>query len=423
MLAFSVSMPVAFSQTIQEIATGAGYQKQSFVNLSAGTESLIANTAWDIAFSVFGQQDAGIFVNESSGSSMGQPLPALELYDALTDNFADQPDPSVLEDYRLYNAEKTWNYGALNENRDPANLGDYGWGVYDPATHQILGRSVYVLKLRNGQYKKIKVESLNGTTYTFRYANLDGTSEVTKTINKADFSGKTLAYYSFTTENTVSVEPASGFDLMYCRYITPLFDPSIQSYIPYAVAGILSGRGVKAAKADGIDPTTVQFANYQDSLSTAIDVVGYDWKAFSGTAWSVDLDRAYFVKTANNRVWKLYFIDFEGSTTGKAIFEKTDLGVVSSVKTPADINVEVLAYPNPVVDQLYVALDIPAEMAQRGSLRVTDMQGRTVVQQTASLRDGFQVLELEAATWNAGTYVLTLDLPETAVFLGKVVKN
>ena len=69
--AFSLLAIHAQSQTVQEIATGAGYQKQSFISLSAGTEKLVNNTAWDIAFTVFGQQDAGVFVNESSGSSMG----------------------------------------------------------------------------------------------------------------------------------------------------------------------------------------------------------------------------------------------------------------------------------------------------------------------------------------------------------------
>ena len=117
----------AQSQTIQEIATGAGYQKQSFVNLSTGTERQVANNAWDIAFSVYGQQDAGVFVNESSGTSMGQALPQVEIFDALTENFEEQPDPAALVDFKLYNAEKTWSYGAFNERRDTLNAFDFGW--------------------------------------------------------------------------------------------------------------------------------------------------------------------------------------------------------------------------------------------------------------------------------------------------------
>jgi hypothetical protein len=48
---------------------------------------------------------------------------------------------------------------------------------------------------------------------------------VVKTINEADHAGKTLAYFSLETGNMVDVEPASGgFDLLYERYTTKLWD-------------------------------------------------------------------------------------------------------------------------------------------------------------------------------------------------------
>ncbi len=108
----------ASAQTIQEIQTGAGYRKQSYINLSAGSEKVVENTSWDIAFTVTGVQDAGIFVNESAGSSMGTPLPQTELYDAQTSNFSEQPDPAAIVDFRLYNSEKNWENGAFNEELD-----------------------------------------------------------------------------------------------------------------------------------------------------------------------------------------------------------------------------------------------------------------------------------------------------------------
>jgi len=78
---------LSYSQNFQEISTGPGYNKQSFVRLSDGTEKQVSNDSWDIAFTAYGFQDAGIFINESSGSSMGQNLPQTELYYANTDNF------------------------------------------------------------------------------------------------------------------------------------------------------------------------------------------------------------------------------------------------------------------------------------------------------------------------------------------------
>jgi hypothetical protein len=247
---------------------------------------------------------------------------------------------------------------------------------------------------------------------------------VTKTINKADHAGKTLAYFSFDSGNTVDVEPASGgFDLFYCRYITPLFDSGTMEYIPYSVTGILSGRGAKVAKADGVNPATVLYADFKDSLHTELDVIGYDWKSFSGTAWSIDADRVYFLKAANSHVWKLQFIDFEGSSTGKAVFEKTDLGLMSAIQDPATLDLEVLSYPNPVQDQLTVSLDIPAALAEKGRLEVRDLQGRLILSQAVYMNGGFQVCQVAATNWTSGTYLLQLEVSGQSIMLGKIVKD
>jgi hypothetical protein len=422
---FAVCLSAATSaQTIQQISTGAGYQKQAYINLSAGTQKQVTNTTWDIAFTVYGSQDAGVFINESSGSSMGSPLPLIEIYDALTDNFGDQPDPAFLTDFPLFNSEKSWANGAFNERRNPDDALDLGWGVLDPQTGEVTGNAVYVLKLRNGQYRKIRIESLAGGLYTFRYANLDGSNEVLKTIQKADHAGKTLAYFSLETGTTVNVEPTTGgFDLLYCRYVAQLLDPTTQEYIPYYVTGILSGPGAQVAEADGVDPLTVAYADYQDSLRTELDVIGHDWKFFDLSAWTVDADRVFFLKTAGDRVWKLHFVAFGGSTSGNADLEKTDLGIISAVQDPAALGLKAAVYPNPVQDQLTVSLDIPAALAQDGQLQVIDLQGRVVLHSAVLLKEGFQVVQLQAGNLVPGMYLLELQLPGQVISLGKILKG
>ena len=78
------------SQDYQVISCGAGYNKQSYIKLFEGSQKQVANDAWDLAFTAFGYQDAGIFINESSGSSMGQNLPQTELYDAKVKDFQEK---------------------------------------------------------------------------------------------------------------------------------------------------------------------------------------------------------------------------------------------------------------------------------------------------------------------------------------------
>jgi hypothetical protein len=410
----------ATAQTIQEVSLGAGYQKQSFVSLSAGTEATVSNTAWDLGFTVYGQQDGGIFVNESAGSSMGVPQAQVELYDAQTTDFAAQPVPAALT-ARSYNAETSWAYGAFNEARVATNPFDYGWGVYSTASNQVLGTKVFVLKLRTGSYIKLQVVSLGANGYTFKYANLDGTNEITKTINKADFAGKTLAYFNFATANTVAVEPANGFDLMYCRYSTPYLDPSTGQYVPYTVAGILHARGIKTAKAVNITPATVSYNTFQDSLKTAPNTIGFDWKTFDGAGWVLDQNRVYFLKTTANRVWKLQFIDFEGSSTGKAIFEKTDLGIFTAIENPVLSGLEALVYPNKVENDFNIALDATSNL-KNATIMLVDMQGRVVLNQNIAVQNGFQVFNIAANGFAAGTYSVQLVTENTSIHLGKIVK-
>ncbi len=418
----AIASPV-LAQTFQQISTGAGYRQQSFVSLSAGTEKQVLNTTWDIAFTVYGLQDGGIFVNESAGIAMGQPQVAVELYDAQTSDFNAPIDTNAIKDFRLFNRERNWFYGAFNERRDTTKPFDYGWGTYNPGTNQVVGSAVYAIRLRNGQWRKIQVQSLIGTVYTFRHSNLDGSDPRTVTINKADHPGKVLAYFSFATQSTADVEPTDGFDLLYCRYTTPQFDSINNVMLQYMVTGVLSGRGVQVAKAVGVNPQTAKFEDYQNSLRSELDVIGHDWKTFTGTGWVLPSDRVYFVKTANNRVWKIEFIDFEGSATGTATFEKTDLGIMSAVQTPQALGLQVLTYPNPVQERLFVSLEVPPVLAGEAQLEVTDLQGRTVSSQRLSLAEGFWVFELPTEGWSKDLHVLRLRRPDREVLLGKVIKN
>jgi len=408
-------------QTYQEISTGQGYNKQSFVRLADDYQKQVNNDAWDIAFSAFGFQDAGIFINESSGSSMGQNLPQTELYYAETDNFNATIDVEAIKNNRYLNTEESWNYGAFNEIRDTMNPYDFGWGEYLPSQFKVVGDKVYVIRLRNGEYRKIKIESLTSTTYTFRYSKLDGTGEVVKTLDKmADSYGKKFIFYNLTTHATVDVLPEGGFDLMYCRYISIAKDPAGTIIQQYNVTGILSGFGVKTAEADGVNPVTVSFEQYKDSLKTLTDVIGYDWKTLVGTTWSLDMDRVYFVKTADGKVWKIRILDFEGSFTGTAVLEKTDITASATSDLPG---VQSLIYPNPATDRLYIVIDKAVNNPQTISISVTDATGRKVYQNNTGTSTLFGAESIDTGSWTNGVYYVTLTDLQGNKTTTKILKN
>ena len=409
------------AQSFQEISTGAGYNKQSFIKLNDGSQKQVNNDAWDLAFTAFGFQDAGIFINESSGSSMGQNLPLTELYYALTDDFGAAIDLEAIKDYKYLNSEASWNFGAFNEVRDTLNPFDFGWGDYQPASNRVIGDKVYVLKLRNGEYRKIKIESLTGTTYTFKYAKLDGSGEVTKTLNKlTDNKGQKLIFFSFTTNETVDVLPSGGFDLMYCRYISIAKDPNGTIVQQYNVTGVLTGPGILTAEADGVDPITVTYTDYTDKLSTQTDIIGYDWKTLTGISWVLDQDKVFFVKTTDNHMWRLHFIDFEGSSSGTAVMRKTDLGLFSSSTDLVGIQTGI--FPNPVDDQLILSLDITEDSGSDINIDITNVNGQVMVNRVVKNQQGLKVFEVSTTDWNKGTYFVRISNGSKQFVSKKIVR-
>ena len=398
---------LSYSQNFQEISTGPGYNKQSFVRLSDGTEKQVSNDSWDIAFTAYGFQDAGIFINESSGSSMGQNLPQTELYYANTDNFEAPIDIEAIKTQKYLNSELNWLYGAFNELRDTLKPFDYGWGAYVPGANKVVGNKVFVIKLRNGEFRKLKIDVLNGTTYNFRYARLDGSDLQIKAINKlTDSKGQKLVFYSMASHSVIDVLPSGGFDLMYCRYISIAKDPNGTIVQLYNVTGVLTGPGVLTAEADGVNPSTVSFTEYREKLSSQTDIIGFDWKTLSGTSWVLDQDKVFFVKTADNRIWKLHFIDFEGASTGVAVFEKTDLGLFSSINEWQEL--EVAVYPNPTSEYITVALQ-SAKLNENVVVQIFDTAGKILKNFMMNQNQGFRVIECNVSDLLPGQYYLQIS--------------
>jgi hypothetical protein len=396
----------------QEIAYGPGYTQQVFYRFSDGQAINVNNTAWDLAFTAIGFQDAGIHLNEAAGTQGTE----LELYLVPTDDFDAIVGPEELGE-RLYNDEQSWSYGAFNAARQPGNPFDFGWGQYDPGTNRVIGSRIFGLKLRDGSFKKLEITSLAGTTYRFRHANLDGSAEVQLELDKSSFPNSGLVFFSLASGSVVSAVPGTqDWDLLFTRYVTTLNDGT-GNMLNYLVTGTLSGLGVEVAQADGVDPATVDHTLYADDYTAELDPIGYDWKEFSLStlAWSVPQDRAYFVKTAQDRIWKLVFYDFEGASTGTVVFEKTDLGVVSSVADASGVLRDFTVFPNPVVAEATIGLTL--EQAGRGRLSLRNALGQEVWSEQAQFPAGFQVRQLPDLKLPTGTYFLSLQLGSTQATL------
>lgn len=409
LLACFISMAAILSLHAQfvEVSYGPSYTQQAFYQLSTDNSVNLPNDAWDIAFTTQGLQDAGLFINEAAGSEDTE----LALFQVTGKTFEETLNQDDLGE-RLLNDEQNWQFGAFNQMRAEGDPFDYGWGRYNPATMAVEGTQLFALQLRDGSFRKLEISALNGTAYEVRHAAFDGSGEVVFSLDKAEYPNTDLVFYSLTANQAVADIPSTGeWDLLFTRYSTPL-DDGTGNTLNYLLTGTLSGLNVEIVQADGIDPQTVDYENYADAYESVLDVIGYDWKSFDldNFIWALPTDRVYFVKTAEGQIWKIVFIDFEGSSTGNTVFEKTDLGIVNTVDH--SLVEDFTVFPNPVRTQATVSLTL--KHAASVQLSLFNAAGQRVWSAADSRPAGFQVLEVPVSNLSAGTYWLSIQSPAAA---------
>lgn len=408
-LLYFVSLLMSFSltaQTTDQVSMSASYSNQAFYKISDGSVSTLSHADWHIAFSTLGNTDAGIFINETAAYG-GNPM---KLYGTSITDFNTSIDTANTTMTELGNAEESWSYGAFNENRQTSDPFDYGWGSYSMSTHAITGSKVYLLDIPSIGIKKIIMDSLISGTYYFRYADLDGSNPQSKSVAKSSFTNSQLAYFSFTSDGTIANPEPAEWDLVFTGYQTMVLNGN-GAAIAYGVRGVLSAEGVEVAMASGINPATVDETNYVDSLSAeTLDIIGYDWKSYDFTnGWSVTSNQVFFVKTADERLWKIQMIDFGGSSNGTTTLQKTDLGLISNTNLLENQpNASLKTFPNPSNGTFSVVLDLPQTNLEL-NLEIFNQMGQQIYQQNVNSNGGLEELQLSNLNLSSGQYILRLS--------------
>ncbi len=257
------------------ISMGATYANQIWFGFAGEIENSAPKDNWDIYFELSGF-GFGSAINPATGIKLWvHPASDTSLWATI--------DTAGMSSSwtRLYNSDTSWSWGALNM---CANLGDefdLGWGQYNLITHNIMGKRIFVIQLANGSFQKLMVNSLINKNIKFRHANLDGSNETTTIINKDDYPNKGFIYYSFAGQSAVDREPlGSDWEITFTQYTA--FIPT-----PYLVSGVLTKKGNEAAKAYPVDDVATFEDFGSQNFSTYNNVIGYDWKSFTGTAFEV----------------------------------------------------------------------------------------------------------------------------------------
>ena len=310
-----------------------------------------------------------------------------------------------------HNSLETWSEGAFNRSASEYS----GWGNYNYMTHFVTADSLFLIKTSGGDFKKLWVDKLAHGVYYFKYADLDGSNEVSETVTKADFANKNFAYYSIDSETELDREPAKdSWDLLFTKYTTMLSYGGAQ--MPYGVTGVLSNADVEVNKVSGIHKLE---ADTSDGLfSSSITTIGWDWKSYAGGAYSTSDSLTHFVKSKIGDVWKVNFTGYEGGSDGSFHFSKSK---ILSVGTMEDIDVlDVSTFPNPATDFLNIIL----HQTDNEDLNVTvfNMSGSLVYSEVFAGISGINNLQLSVGEYSKGLYLVNVESQKASVQTKFIVK-
>ena len=382
-----------FSQN-QSISLLPSYTNQSFYSLENGEVANLNNTDWDLAFST-ATMSSSIRIN----AGMGTELYSYPLGDTTDwNNF----NSSNLSNWLpIYNSDTNWFVGAFDKNS--TSMFDMGWGMYSMITHHVTGDSLYAIKTVGGDWKKLWIQKLANDEYTFKYANLDGTNEINTSVSKLNYSDKNFIYYSLDQNSVLDREPNSiDWDITFTKYITPV------QGMPYGVTGVMSNDGVQVAQVDNL-PDPNSYTDYsQHLMSTEINTIGYDWKSFdmSTFSYSVEPYRCYFVKDLQDKVWRMIFTSFEGSSTGNIEFNTQEMTSSTSIsELQSDISTFEI-YPNPITDNnLTIVFDNSFNETQ---LEIFTVTGKQVFDKNIN-GAGFQAKSFSLPNIDKGLYIVSIS--------------
>lgn len=378
------------AQVVSDIVTtGEGYTNQIWYSLANGEVGNAPKDNWDLAFEISGFT-ASIRYNEQKGMAVyASPYSIADWAAVDTTGMANNWEV-------LHDDPKSWERGAFN--MYSSSDFDLGWGIYNVVTHVIAGDSIYVVKLANGNFKKLRIDNLAAGTYNFTYADIDGQNEISAALVKSQFSGKNFGYYNLETNEVVDREPLSeDWDITFTKYID-LVGPDATT--PYGVTGILQNYTAETAEAT---ETPVDDAVWSDfSFSDEINVIGYDWKYFDfSLGYVITENLSYFVMDQNGSVYQVVFTGFDGTSTGIYEFTVEEVGTVGI--TEIDIY-NLRAFPNPSQGE---NVNIHWDFGDFSQLRLIDLSGKLVLSQNISSQS--HSAEIPTSQLASGVYILQLQ--------------
>ena len=361
----------------------------SFENGNAGTAS---TTTWDIALTTAGF-DASVLINETAGVELFVYGNDVSEWSSVDTNGFDWKS--------VYNSTETWEEGAFNM----GNTGhpDYGWGDYNSGTHAVTGSKIFIVKDRNADYRQVIIEEMSAPgVFTIKVGDLGGGNTKTYTVDKKDaaYEGRNYVHFDLSSGNVENQEPkAVEWDILFTKYVT-MIPTGPGMFLPYPVSGVKINKGYEVAERNGVDVASNDTVGL--NWNTNITEIGSDWKSFNRTIFQYEMaeDRAYFVRTAEGAVWKIYFTNYKGGQDGTSFFNIEKIRGTASVRGTGILNSGV--YPNPATN----VLNVSNQESRTLNYSLISLQGRTLA--SGEINPG-QLEQIRVSELPKGLYILNLQ--------------
>jgi hypothetical protein len=151
-------------------------------------------------------------------------------------------------------------------------------------------------------------------------------------------------------------------------------------------------------------------ASYEDTAAhpfrSRINTIGYDWKNFTGSGYSIQDSLVYFVQKGSGDIWKMVFTDFGGSSTGNFMFSKENLDATTNIAKHEE-RAFMKFYPNPAHDRV----NLVYEGTEASHLSIHDMAGKQV-ERIRLNKSGLSQRRFDVSGLEQGVYVARLHLEE-----------
>lgn len=369
------------------VSTQQAYSKDVYYSMKDGVVKTEARNNWDIAFTT-SKMSSSILINGGTGALLyTYPNGDTSAWSTL--------DTIGLSTWtKMYNSEESWEEGAFGQNA----LGhpDYGWGIYNMITHNLVGDSLFILKTIAGNYKKmwlIGKESVLAT-YKFRLANLDGSNDTVITLNALPYDSKYFIYYDANSNEVIDREPdADSWDILFTKYLAAQPQGGF-----YAVTGILTNPETGIAKAELVDTSITNWSDYSFSYERAI--IGWNWKTFSMTTFSYTITDSlvHFIKNQEGDVYKMILTGFAGTSTGNYYFNKELLSATGFDNENELKNIRI--FPNPTSD--FITINAPKHGL---NIQLFDLSGRIILEEKTKTNNH----QISVSNLPAGIYIIRLQ--------------